>query len=66
VCAPEPTSAARAMGFNQSVVMHFYDLLRQCYDKYKCSADRIFNVDESGLSNVAKCRAKIIALKGRK
>lgn len=64
--APEPTSAARAMGFNQPVVLHFYDLLRQCYDKYKFSADRIFNVDESGLSNVAKRRAKIIAHKGRK
>ncbi|XP_022163625.1 uncharacterized protein LOC111029082 [Myzus persicae] len=66
VRAPEPTSAARAMGFNQPVVMHFYDLLKQCYDKYKFSADTIFNVDESGLSNVAKSRAKIIAHKGRK
>lgn len=54
------------MGFNQPVVMNFYELLRQCYDKYKFSADRVFNVDESGLSNVAKSRAKIIAHKGRK
>jgi len=54
------------MGFNQPVVMQFYDLLKQYYNKYKFSADGIFNVDESGLSNVAKSRAKIIAHEGRK
>ena len=33
--SPEPTSAARAMGFNQAAVNKFYQLLGQVMDRYK-------------------------------
>ncbi|XP_022166412.1 tigger transposable element-derived protein 6-like [Myzus persicae] len=63
---PEPTSAVRAMGFNRPVVNSFYDLLKKCYETHHFKPEQIFNVDESGLSNVAKSRAKIISQKGRR
>lgn len=66
VRAPEPTSVARGIGFNQSVVKQFYDLLKKCYKTYQFSADHIYNVDESSWSNVANSRVKIIARRGRK
>lgn len=66
VRTPEPTSAVRAMGFNQPVVNLFYELLKKCLDTHNFKPQQIFNVDESGLSNVAKRRAKIIAQKGRR
>jgi len=64
--APEPTSAARAMGFNKPVVQSFYQLLMNCIQKHNYGPDRIYNVDETGLSCVAKSQGKIIASKGRK
>jgi len=63
---PEKTSAARAMGFNKPVVTTFYRLLGEVLDKYKFQSDRIFNCDETGISNVPKCKSKILASKGRK
>lgn len=44
----------------------FYDLLKKCYETHHFKPEQIFNVDECGLSNVAKSRAKIISQKGRR
>lgn len=63
---PEATSAARAMGFNTVAVSKFFDNLSSCLEKYKFAADRIYNVDETGLTTVPKTQSKIIAQKGRK
>ncbi|XP_055918448.1 uncharacterized protein LOC129950541 [Eupeodes corollae] len=63
---PEATSAARAMGFNRVAVANFYNLLEECIEKYGFSSSRIFNVDETGITTVAKSLGKILATRGRK
>lgn len=63
---PEATSAARAMGFNKVAVNKFYQLLGDVYDKFKLTADKIYNCDETGISVVSKTKSKILAIKGRK
>ena len=62
----EPTSAARAYGFNKTEVDKFFCLLKQYQDKYHFTANRIWNVDETGVSVVPKAESRVIARKGRK
>lgn len=64
--AAEPTSVARAMGFNMVSVNKFFDLLEGLIDQYKFLPTNIYNVDETGLTTVPKRQSRIIALKGRK
>lgn len=49
---PESTSLGRLIGFNKNAVDSFFTLLRDVKKKHKFTADRIYNVDESGLSTV--------------
>ena len=49
---PESTSLARLTGFNRVQVGRFFQLLQDAYDEHKFSPDRIYNMDESGLSTV--------------
>ena len=60
---PEPTSLARAMGFNKPQVKIFY-VLGDIMDQWKLEACKMFNVDETGLSTVQKTQ-KILATKGK-
>lgn len=62
---PEPTSAARAQAFNRPQVRKFFDNYQEYIDKHKLNANRIYNVDESGLSTVQRPQ-KILATAGRK
>lgn len=62
----EHTSAARAYGFNEEAVKQFFTLLKEVYDKYHFSPDRIYNVDETGISVVPKSSPKVIAKKGKR
>lgn len=48
--AAEPTSVARAMGFNRVSLNKFFDLLEELVDRYKFSPTKIFNVDETGIN----------------
>lgn len=62
---PEPTSVARAAGFNRVQVTKFFNLLSSAMEKYNFEPDQIYNADETGMNTVPKPR-KIIAQKGRK
>ncbi|XP_014211032.1 tigger transposable element-derived protein 6-like [Copidosoma floridanum] len=64
----EHTSFARATGFNQEAVQEFFSLLEEIFNKHKHSytPNRIYNVDETGISIVPKSSPKIIAKRGRK
>ncbi|CAK1550150.1 unnamed protein product [Leptosia nina] len=63
---PEPTSAARAMAFNRVAVDNFFTLLENVIDKHKLTPERIYNVDETGISTVPKSQSKILSTKGQK
>ena len=63
---PEPTSAARARGFNQVSVNTFFNLLEKLQEKYKFTPDRIFNVDETGITTVPNKPMRIIGTRGKK
>ncbi|CAD6223960.1 GSCOCG00005411001-RA-CDS, partial [Cotesia congregata] len=63
---PQSTSKYRAIGFNKIATQNFYDLLESVIIKYKLTPDRIFNVDETGVTTVPKHQSKIIAPKGKK
>ena len=60
------TSAARAHGFNQEVLKEFFILLKDILDKYEFPPEKIFNVDETGISGVPKFSPKVIAKRGKK
>jgi len=61
--APEATNISRAVGFYRAQVAIFTNLLKECFQSSKYSAQSIWNVDESGITNVHK-PCKIVATKG--
>ena len=63
---PEPTSAARSRAFNEVSVSTFFDILEKLQNEKKFTPDRIFNVDETGISTVPNKPSRIIASKGKK
>lgn len=62
---PEKTSLARSTAFNKHTVEMFYNNLKRVLEKYKFSADNIYNADETGLLTVTD-QPKILAQKGAK
>jgi hypothetical protein len=60
----EPTSIARAMGFNRSRVAAFFDLLQQLVDEFQLTPDRIYNTDKKGLTAVQR-PGKVLAMRGK-
>lgn len=62
---PEPTSLNRVLGFNKSEITIFFANLETLMAKHNFPANRIFNVDETGISNVQK-PGKIYAPTGLK
>lgn len=62
---PEATSAARATGFNKPVVKNFFSVYESILKTHNILPNKIYNVDESSLSNVQK-PLKIFAQTGKK
>ena len=62
----EHTSAARARAFNQEAVNAFLDLQETVQDAKKFTPDRVYNVDETGITTVPNRPSKIITSRGKK
>ena len=61
--APQGTSLSRAVGFNRPQVRKFFDVYKEGLDANHVDAMRVWNVDETGVTNVHK-PVKIVATKG--
>ena len=62
---PQATSLSRAIGFNQAKVNQFFTVYGEVLQKGSYSASQIWNMDETGITNVHK-PTKILATKGKK
>ncbi|XP_041367107.1 uncharacterized protein LOC121381816 [Gigantopelta aegis] len=60
---PEAMNIARAVGFNKPQVSRFFTVYKDVLTKHSYSPLRVWNMDETGISNVQK-PVKIIATKG--
>lgn len=63
---PEPTSIARARGFNKPQVDRFFDILAKEIDTHAIDATRIYNVDETGIQTTSNKPPKIMSRTGKK
>lgn len=63
---PEATSGMRARGFNKVAVSQFFTLLGELVEMHNFSPERIYNVDETGVTVNPKGNSKIIAVKGKR
>lgn len=63
--SPEATSLGRATAFNKATVGEFFENLGAVYSKEMLTPDRIFNIDETGITTVQKPQ-RVLATKGVK
>lgn len=63
---PCGTSFSRALGFNEENVGTFFKLLEEIFSKQKFPADRIYNVDETGLTIVQSKIPYVVGRKGKR
>ena len=62
---PELTSAALARALNQGAVNAFFDLLETMQDAKRFTPDRVYDVDETGITTVPNRPSKIITSRKR-
>lgn len=63
---PEPTSVARARGFNRPQVERFFKLLEEQYNICDSDATRVYNMDETGISTTINKPPKVFLITGKK
>ncbi|VEN44176.1 unnamed protein product, partial [Callosobruchus maculatus] len=63
---PQGMSAARIKSFTPEKVSRFFDLYEPEYNKIRDPFQRVFNVDETGITIVQHKHSKVISLKGKK
>ncbi|GBP59179.1 CENP-B homolog protein 2 [Eumeta japonica] len=63
---PESLSRARIQGFTAENVKSFFDILKPELEKIKFNPNKIFNVDETGITTVQHTVRKILTVKGKK
>lgn len=61
-----PTSLARTSGFNKIQVDRFFNNLKELYAKFKFEPNRVYNMDETGMSTVPKKTPRVVSVKGKK
>lgn len=62
---PEATSLNRIAAFNETELKLFFDNLQSLLKTYRFDATHIFNVDETGITNVQR-NSKMLAPKDQK
>jgi hypothetical protein len=63
---PEQVSVARASAFNRVQINRYFDNLQTVLGKTQFPADRIFNMDETGLSTSPTKAPKVMTPKGKR
>nr|CAH7742516.1 unnamed protein product [Callosobruchus chinensis] len=63
---PSATSITRAKGFNKEAISSFFDIIESELKNHSNPADRVFNVDESGISVVQSKIPRFVGLKGKR
>lgn len=63
---PQSMALARAKGFSKASVNLFYDLLEPELKRVGMKPNKVYNVDETGITVVQSRRSKILAVKGKK
>jgi hypothetical protein len=66
VILPEECSLRKTTGFNEVQVNRYFDNLRAAFEKHNFPPDRIFNMDESGISTVPNKLPKVTVEKGKR
>ncbi|XP_023310002.1 uncharacterized protein LOC108904856 [Anoplophora glabripennis] len=62
---PESTSLARGLGFSKVKVEEFFTNYKNVLERYQFTPDRIFNLDETGVTTVLR-PPRVVAPKGKK
>lgn len=62
---PESTSLSRSTAFNKFKVDQFFSNLQKVFERFKFPPERIFNLDETGVTTVMKT-VKVVSKTGKK
>lgn len=63
---PEPTSIARARGFNKPQVYRFFDILEEQIQKHDMDATRFYNMDETGVQTSSNKPPRVLTKVGKR